>query len=152
MCQDCNSSILQFSVHNCLYLLSKGVFKNSLHNVCRKTRNLLFMKKSRDINFLKKQIDFTKFHPEELVHMYSVSNLEMTIFREIILLVRVNFRSTFLSSCLTPHFLTLMGGNTCPLLPPIRVTKCGINHGLRKVRLKFFPISQKIVVSRLETL
>ena len=74
LCQDCNSSILQFSVHNCLYLLSKGVFKNSLHNVCRKTRNLLFMKKSRDINFLKKQIDFTKFHPEELVHSQGLNS------------------------------------------------------------------------------
>ena len=41
---------------------------------------------------------------------YCVSSLETTIFREIILLVRVNFRSTFLSSWLTPNFHTLMGG------------------------------------------
>ena len=43
---------------------------------------------------------------------YSVSTLEMTIFREIISLVRVNFRSTFLSLWLTQDFDTLMGGNT----------------------------------------
>ena len=88
--------------------------------------------------------------------MYSVSSLEATIFREIISLVRVNFRSTFLSSYLTPYFDTLMGGNTCPLLPPIRVTKCGTKHGLRKVDLKLTLtneiISRKIVVSRDETL
>ena len=36
--------------------------------------------------------------------MYSVSRLETTIFRQIILFVRVNFRSTFLSFYLTPYF------------------------------------------------
>ena len=81
----------------------------------------------------------------------SVSTLEMTIFREIILLVRVNFRSIFLSSWLTPDFCTLMGGNTCPLLPLIRVSNYEINEGLRKVRLKFFPILGEVVVSRVET-
>ena len=45
-----------------------------------------------------------------------------------------------------------MGANTYPLLPPIRVKKCGIIHGLRKMRLKNCPIWRKIVVSRLETL
>ena len=84
--------------------------------------------------------------------MYSVSTLEMTIFREIILLVRVNFRSIFLSSWLTPDFDTLMGGNTCPLLPPIGVSNYEINQELRKVHLKYFQILGKIVISRVETL
>ena len=44
---------------------------------------------------------------------YSVSTLKTTIFRKIFSLVRVNIRSTFLSSWLIPHFVTLMGGNTC---------------------------------------
>ena len=41
--------------------------------------------------------------------MYSVSSLETTIFREIILLVMVNFKHTFLSLWLTQYFATLMG-------------------------------------------
>ena len=40
---------------------------------------------------------------------YSVSSLETTIFRQIISLLRVNFRSIFLSSYLTPYFDTHMG-------------------------------------------
>ena len=64
-------------------------------------------------------IDMERF----LVFNYSVSTLETTIFREIILLVRVNFRSTFFSPYLNPYFETLMGGNTHPLLPPIRMEK-----------------------------
>ena len=87
---------------------------------------------------------------------YSVSTLETTIFREIISLVRVNSRFTFLSSCLSPYFKTLMGGNTYPLLPPIRVSKYEISEELRKVHLKLTLtneiISRKIVISRLETL
>ena len=67
---------------------------------------------------------------------YSVSTLEMTIFREIISLVRVRFRSTFFSSWLTPDFDTLMGGNTGLLLPPIRVSNYEISEELRKVCLK----------------
>jgi len=46
-----------------------------------------------------------------ITNWYSVSTLKTTIFREIISLVRVNFRSTFLSFRLTPYFDTLMGGN-----------------------------------------
>ena len=72
----------------------------------------------------------------QIVSYYSVSSLETTIFRQIISLVRVNFRRTFLSSWLTPNFYTLMGGNTCPLLPPIRVEKYGVSQELRKVDLK----------------
>ena len=87
---------------------------------------------------------------------YSVSSLETTIFREIISLVRVIFRSTFLSSWLTPYFDTLMGGNTHPLLPPIRVSKYGVKWELRKVDLKLTLtneiISRKIVVFRVEAL
>ena len=89
---------------------------------------------------------------ESCLAWYSVSSLETTIFREIISLVRVNFRRTFLSSWLTPNFYTLMGGNTCPLLPPIRVEKYGVSQELRKVDLKNWLVWQKIVVSKLETL
>ena len=89
---------------------------------------------------------------ESCLAWYSVSSLETTIFREIISLVRVNFRSTFLSPCLVPHFVTLMGGNRGHVMPPIRVTKRVTKHGLRKVRLKNRLFWRKIVVSRLETL
>ena len=75
-------------------------------------------------------------------YMYSISSLETTIFCQIVSLVRVNFRLTFLSSCLTPYLYTL--------LPPIRVKISGIN--LRKVRLKNFLFSWNIVVSGVETL
>ena len=54
------------------------------------------------------------------------------------------------------NFVTLMEGNRGHLLPPIRVTKCGINPELRKVDLKLTLtnkiISRKIVVSKVETL
>ena len=88
-----------------------------------------------------------------VLHMYSVSSLETTIFREIISLIRVNFRSTFLSSYLTPYFETLMGGNTYPpSIAPIRVSNYKINVELKNVRLKFFLILEEIVVYKLETL
>ena len=49
-----------------------------------------------------------------------------------------------------------MGGNRGYVLPPIRVTKYGLNHELRKVDLKLTLtneiISRKIVVSKVETL
>ena len=83
---------------------------------------------------------------------YSVSSLETTIFCQ----TRQIFRSTFLSSYLNLYFPTLIGGNSGCVLPPIRVSKYGVNQELRKVDLKITLtkeiISRKIVVSRLETL
>ena len=72
-------------------------------------------------------IKFREINIFTIKYYYSVSTLETTIFREIILLVRVNFRQTFLSTWLTFNFQTLMGGNTCPLLPPKRVWKSKVN-------------------------
>ena len=93
------------------------------------------------------------FLPCQDVHFtVCVSSLETTIFRQ----TNQNFRRTFLCSWLILYFLTLMRGNTYPLLPPITVWKYGINQEQRKVHLKLTLtnkiISQKIVVSRLETL
>ena len=83
-------------------------------------RNQKFYVKSILVN---SELPKLRLKVQKLYTVYSVSTLETTIFREIISLVRVNFSSTFLGSWLTPYFVTLMGGNTHPLLPPIRMEK-----------------------------
>ena len=100
-------SLYNLHPHSCfLYLVSA----NQYHSGSCWNFLLLFF----DKNFVK-AMEITN------QDMYSVSILETTIFREIISLVRVNFRQTFLSFWSILYFLTLMGGNTCPLLPPIRI-------------------------------
>ena len=79
------------------------------------------------LEFISEHFWFACYQKRFLLHTYSVSTLETTIFREIISLVRVNFRYSFLSSWLTLYFRTLMGGNTCPLLPPIIIWKSKVN-------------------------
>ena len=98
------------------------------------------------------RLNFSFFHNEHAVCSYSVSSLKTTIFCQ----NRQFFRSTFLSPWLIPHFVTLMGGSRGHVLPPIRVTKCGVKQEQRKVDLKLTLtneiISRKIVASRHETL
>ena len=49
-----------------------------------------------------------------------------------------------------PKFRKSYGGNTHPLLPPIRVTKFSVNQEHGKVDLKDWLIWQKFVASRVE--
>ena len=70
-----------------------------------------------DIGMNVLQLHFSTYFRKVFVRMYSASSLETTIFCQ----TRQFFRSTFLSSWLTPYFSTLMGGNRGHVLPPIRV-------------------------------
>ena len=82
----------------------------------------------------------TTVHNDEILESYSVSTLETTIFRQISLI----FRRTFLCSWFTLNFVTLMGGNRGSVLPPIRVSKCGVYQELRKKNLKL-TLTNKII-------
>ena len=66
------------------------------------------------------------------------------------------FQIYFSQPMIDSTFCNSYGGSRGHVLPHIRGTKCGINHELRKVDLKLTLtkeiISQKIVVSRVETL
>ena len=68
-----------------------------------------------------KNLTMQFFFNEMVCSIYcNASSLEATIFREIISLLRANFRYTSISSYLTPYFDTLIWGrgrNTYPLLP-----------------------------------
>ena len=70
------------------------------------------------LEFISEHFWFACYQKRFLLHTYSVSTLETTIFREIISLVRVNFRSTFLSSWLTPYFYTLLRGQYTSSIAP----------------------------------
>ena len=104
---------------------------------------------------------------------YSVPSLEATIFREIISLVRVNFRSTFLVSYLTPYLTLLWGAihilycphksfqlwnqwgtekSKIPVLSRLIISALSSSSSFTNVDLKFFSFLEKIVVFRVETL
>ena len=108
-----------FNIFLSLKFHVKSHFTLCIHIYIIQKSKLIFAKNCVDLG-----------HCYTLWKSYSVSTLKTTIFREIISLVicsKGQFQIHFSQSLLTPYFETLMGGNTYPLLPPIRIWKPKVN-------------------------